>query len=75
MNNSFCLIKWADHRSNGGTGITKLSPGSETLESVRLFGDAEIYLKDGPDGKELHSSKNDLSDFLEFHRKRTAAKS
>lgn len=61
---------WADHWTNGGTGITgtRGSHTQEITESVAAFGDPQIYMK----GTELHSSREvcDLSDFWEFHRRR-----
>ena len=60
---------WADHWTNGGTGITKTSDTTDEItESVRQFGDPQIYMK----GTELHCSREncDISDFWKFHKER-----
>ncbi len=64
-------IQWPEHRINGGTGVSKMSgqDASEVAKSVKAFGDPEIFMR----GNELHATRKrvDLSDFWEFHRKRT----
>jgi hypothetical protein len=62
--------QWAEHWTNGGTGITKTS-GLDTEEitaSVAAFGDPSIFML----GSELHSNQEavDLSKFWQFHRNR-----
>ena len=59
---------WLEHWTNGGTGVTKLSPERAPLiaDSVQAFGNLAIFIK----GDELHSTIRDLSDFWDFHRKR-----
>lgn len=59
-------VTWAEHWTNGGTGISK-GCGADIAESVRQFGNKSIWMR----ADELHSSRRDLSDFWQFHRART----
>lgn len=71
-------IQWPDHFSNGGTGITRCvsSDPLPLSESIRLFGDSKIYMKEAGGVQEMHCSREriDLSDFWAFHKQRMAGK-
>lgn len=71
------LSHWPRHWTNGGTGITRRSAFTSAAtyaaiaESVRLFGDKQIWMEDGIN--ELHTSRRpfNLSDFWAFHGSRS----
>lgn len=65
------VAEWGEHWTNGGTGITKTND-ADIIESVRLFNDPEIVMKDGA----IHCMRHkiDISDFWKFHYDRIGEK-
>lgn len=59
----FTRTQWADHFSNGGTGVTKFEPEmrNQYAQAVTNFDNPKVWLR----GNELHCSReiNDLEDF------------